>query len=62
MHGIPRGLYINGLFNNNIELEIICFADDTIILIHDKNLENLYTKADASFNSTKSWFGTTYLN
>lgn len=46
-------LYINGLLNINTEVEIMCFADDTIILIHDK----LYIKANVVFKNTKSaWF------
>jgi len=32
---------INGLLNINVEAEIICFADDTVILFHCKNIENL---------------------
>lgn len=33
-------LFINGLLNIIIEAEIICFADDSVILLHDKNIEN----------------------
>jgi len=32
------------------------FADDTVILIHDKNIEHLYTKTNVIFNTTISWF------
>lgn len=35
-------LYINGLLNNNTEAEIICFADDTVLLTRDKNIEKPY--------------------
>lgn len=66
-HGVPHGtvlgplffiLYnINGLLNINTEAEIMCFADDTtVILNHDKNIEKLCTKANVIFNTTKSWF------
>jgi len=46
----------NGLFNINTEAEIMCFDDDTVILIHDKNIEKLCTKANVIFNTAKSWF------
>lgn len=34
---------INGL-NINANSKIICFADDTVILIHEKSIEQLYYK------------------
>jgi len=65
MHGVPQGtvlgplffiLYINGLLNINTEAEIMCFAVDTVILIHDKTIEESYIKANVTFNTCKSWF------
>jgi len=38
-------LYINGLLNINTEAEIMYLADNTVILIHDKNTKELYIKA-----------------
>jgi hypothetical protein len=62
-HGVPQGivlgplffiLYINGLLNIKTEAEIMCFAYNTVILVHDKNNEQLYNKSNVIFNSTKS--------
>jgi len=44
-------LYIYGLLNINTEAEIMCLADDTVILIHDKNIEELYIKANVIFDA-----------
>lgn len=64
-HGVPQGtvlgsilfiLYIKRLLNINVEAEIICFADDTVILFHGKNIKNLYNKASKIFIIIKSWF------
>ncbi|KAF0749436.1 Reverse transcriptase domain-containing protein [Aphis craccivora] len=38
------------------EAEIMCFAVDTVILIHDKTIEESYIKANVTFNTCKSWF------
>lgn len=69
-HGVPQGtilgpiffiLYINGLLDIFTEAEIMCFADDTIILIHDKNIEELYIKSNIIFNTINSWFNNNLL-
>jgi hypothetical protein len=39
----------------------ICFADVTVILLHDKNMENLYNKANKTFTAVKSWFNNNLL-
>jgi hypothetical protein len=54
-------LYINGLLNINVEAETICFADDTSILLHYQNIENLYDKANKTFTIVKSWFNNNLL-
>jgi hypothetical protein len=48
-------LYLIGLLNIKTETEIMCFADDTGILTHDKNIEKLCNKANVIFNTTKSY-------
>lgn len=48
-------IFVNGLLNINTEAEMMCFADDTVILIHVKNIEELYIKANVIFNAIKSW-------
>ena len=32
----------------------ICFVDDTVILLHNKNIENLHNKANTTFTAVKS--------
>lgn len=40
---------------------MICFADDIVILLHDKNIENLNNKANEIFTTFKSWFNNNLL-
>jgi len=63
-HGVPQGtvlgpilflIYINGLLNLN-DLIISCFADDTAILLHSDNYNDLYKKANSLLHCVKVWF------
>lgn len=39
----------------------MCFADDTVILINDKNIDKLYTKTNQVFDTINSWFNNNFL-
>lgn len=53
-------IYINDLLNLNINSEIICYADDTTILFHDKAVNDLYTNADNVVKEIKDWFNSNF--
>jgi len=48
-------IYINGLLNLDTPGKIICFADDTVILLKSPCIDNLYKMAEESFNIVKNW-------
>jgi len=63
-HGVPQGIvlcplliiiYINGLLNINVDAEIICYADDTAILVHSNNTESLNIKTNNVIKDIKDW-------
>ncbi|KAF0754456.1 neuroblastoma-amplified sequence-like, partial [Aphis craccivora] len=49
-------IYINGLLNINVDAEIICYADDTAILVHSSSTEYLNIKANSVMKDIKDWF------
>lgn len=54
-------IYINGLLNINVDANIVCFADDTVILLNEKSIDELYTKANQVFDTINSWFNNNFL-
>lgn len=47
--------------NLNIDVKIICFADDTIIFIQEEIMSGLYNKANLVFKKIKLWFDNNFL-
>lgn len=63
-YSIPQGtvlgpllfiIYINGLLNICTQSKLICFADDTVILVKNNNINDLYKIAENSFATVKNW-------
>jgi len=61
-HDVPKGtvlgsilfvIYINGLLNLYVSSKIISYADDTVILVTDKNTDLLYYNANRIINNVK---------
>jgi len=48
-------IYINGLLNLTTQANLICFADDTVILVKNHNINDLYKIAKNSFAKIKNW-------
>lgn len=49
-------VYINDLLDLNCDGLITCFADDTTILINDKNKDALVSKATRIMSDVNKWF------
>jgi hypothetical protein len=64
--GVPQGsvlgptlflIYINDIHNLDLpEAEIICYADDTVILFHGDSWGSTYAAAEKGMSSSASWF------
>jgi len=49
-------IHLNSLLNINVDAEIICYADDTAILVHSSSIESLYIKVNNVIKDIKDWF------
>jgi len=49
-------IYINGLLNLSTQAKLICFADDTVILVNNRNINDLFKTAENRFSMVKNWF------
>jgi len=63
--GVPQGsvlgpllflLYVNDIYNAVSEGKLKLFADDTNIFFYNKNLADLYNKANVSLSELSKWF------
>lgn len=63
-YSVPQGtvlgpilfiIYINGLLNQQLQGKIICFADDTVLLLKNHCLDGLYKMAGESLTIVKNW-------
>lgn len=52
---------MNGLLNLNVGAKLLYFADDTVILLKEKNIECLDITAYLIFKMVKLWFDNNFL-
>ena len=69
--GVPQGtilgpllfiLYLNDIFKVLNDLELVSFADDTVIIVKDNTRSTVLRKAEAKVNSVANWLSDNYLS
>jgi hypothetical protein len=48
-------IYINGLLNLNLNADILCYADDTVVLVKNKYYNELLKEANICLDLIKNW-------
>lgn len=68
--GVPQGtvlgpilfiLYINDMLNTKIQGEVVCYADDTVLLFESHSWDSAFKQAKVGLNKIKQWLDSNYL-
>ncbi len=68
-YGVPQGSILGPLFfiiflnnfENAIDGNVFCFADDTTILLHEKTIDDLITMSNKALKTANRWFNSNSL-
>lgn len=48
-------IYINGLLNLNLNADVLCYADDTVVLVKNKDYNELFKESNICLDLIKNW-------